>query len=138
MELTLHNRASDVPLAHQALDQFAAEHSLRSLRLARLHVALEEHLTNIISYGYNGAKEGVIHVRFTLAASALRVDIEDDARPFNPMEAPEVDTSLPLDEKPVGGLGVHLIRKSVDELTYRHVGKRNVLTLITRLADKKT
>ena len=104
--------------------------------MARLHVALEEHLTNIISYGYNGERAGIIRVRFAIASSVLRVEIEDSGRPFNPLEVPEVDTSMPLDQKPVGGLGVHLIRKSVDELNYERVGDRNVLTLITRLPDR--
>ena len=73
-------------------------------------------------------------VRFALEPAALRVEIEDDAGPFNPLDAPAVDTALPLEEKPLGGLGVHLIRKSVDELEYQRAGNRNVLVMKNRLA----
>jgi anti-sigma regulatory factor (Ser/Thr protein kinase) len=99
-----------------------------------LHVALEEHLANVISHGYAPGETGRIVVRFGLEASFLRIEVEDDGRPFNLKEAPEVDTSLPLDEKPMGGLGIHMIRKSVDELDYQRVGGRNVVVMRKRLA----
>jgi anti-sigma regulatory factor (Ser/Thr protein kinase) len=133
LELTLHNQVSELPLAHQALDQFVADHNLRLAGLARLHVALEEHLTNIISYGYRPGQRGSIQVRFALTGSELQLEIEDDARPFNPLESPEIDTSVPMKNKPVGGLGVFLIRKSVDKLEYRRVDERNVLVLVKGL-----
>jgi anti-sigma regulatory factor (Ser/Thr protein kinase) len=133
LELTLHNQASEITLAHQALDQFVANHSLRLAGLARLHVAIEEHLTNIISYGYRPGQTGTIQIRLALTDTNLRVEIEDDARPFNPLQAAEIDTSVPLKNKPVGGLGVFLIRKSVDKLEYRRVGERNVLVLVKGL-----
>jgi len=130
LELTLHNRAPEIRRVHEALDQFAAKHRLPVAGLARLHVALEEHLTNIISYGYRPGQTGTIQIRLALTESNLRVEIEDDARPYNPLETPDVDTSVPLEAKPVGGLGVLLIRKSVDKIEYRRAGERNLLVLV--------
>jgi anti-sigma regulatory factor (Ser/Thr protein kinase) len=98
-----------------------------------MHLALEEHLANIVAHGGDPGPAGTITVRFALEPEALRVEIEDDARPFNPLDAPEVDTALPLEEKPVGGLGILLIRKSVDELEYGRAGNRNVLVMKNRL-----
>jgi len=133
LELTLQNRAPEIRRAHEALDQFAAQHSLPLPGLARLHVAVEEHLTNIISYGYRPGQTGTIKILLAIANPNLRVEIADDARPYNPLAAPDVDTSVPLEEKPVGGLGVLLIRKSVDKIEYRREGERNVLVLIKSL-----
>jgi anti-sigma regulatory factor (Ser/Thr protein kinase) len=133
LELTLHNRAPEIRRAHEALDQFAAELSLPVAGLARLHVALEEHLTNIISYGYRPGQTGTIQVRFSFTDSNLRVEIDDDARPYNPLAAPDVDTSVPLEAKPVGGLGVLLIRQCVDKIEYQRAGERNLLVLVKRL-----
>jgi serine/threonine-protein kinase RsbW len=133
LEALLHNQASEIPRAHQALDQFAAEHGLSGPYISQLHLALEEHLTNVVSYGYDPGQFGTVRVRFTLETFTLRIEIEDDARPFNPVEAPGVDTSLPLDAKPLGGLGLLMIRKSVDELEYRRVADRNVLTMKKRI-----
>lgn len=135
LELTLHNRASEIPLAHQALDQFTAQHGLDGRKFGLVHVALEEHLTNIISYGYDPGQSGTIRIRFERVDSEVRIEIEDDARPFNPNEAGEVDTSVPLDKKPIGGLGVHLIRKSADELNYQRTNGRNRLTFVKRVRD---
>jgi len=133
LQVTLRNESSDIPQAHQALDQFMAQHGLSGAYVSRLHVALEEHLTNVVSYGYEPGKAGTISVRFELEASVLRIDVADDARPFNPLEKPEADTTLPLDAKPVGGLGLFMIRKSVDELSYRRVDDRNLLTMKKRV-----
>jgi serine/threonine-protein kinase RsbW len=55
--------------------------------------------------------------------------VEDDGQPFNPLEAPEVDTTKPLEERTIGGLGIHIVRKLMDGLEYqRHEGK-NLLVL---------
>jgi len=129
----LHYQASDVPLVHDALDELATRHRLPARCVARLHLAIEEHLANIIAHGGYPGPTGTITVRFELEPDALRVEIEDDAGPFNPLDAPAVDTSLPLEQKPLGGLGILLIRKSVDELEYRRSGNRNVLVMKNRL-----
>lgn len=134
MEVSLKNQAREVARAHQALDDLAGRHSLPARSVTRLHVAIEEHLTNIISYGYQPGQKGTINVRFAVEPSNLTVEIEDDGRPFNLAQAPEVDTSLPLDERPLGGLGIHMIRKSVDRLEYRRSNGRNMLTLQARIS----
>jgi anti-sigma regulatory factor (Ser/Thr protein kinase) len=134
LEVSLHHQTSEIPRVHDALDELAAEHRLPARCVARLHLALEEHLANIIAHGGNPGPAGTITVRFALEPEVLRVEIEDDAGPFNPLDAPAVDTTLPLEEKPVGGLGILLIRKSVDELEYRRAGNRNVLVMKNRLA----
>jgi serine/threonine-protein kinase RsbW len=133
LEALLHNQASEIPRVHEALDQFAAEQGLSGAYMSRLHLALEEHLTNVICYGYDTGESGTVRVRLSLERPILRIEIEDDGKPFNPVEAPVVDTTLPLDTKPLGGLGLLMIRKSVDELEYRRVANRNVLTIKKRV-----
>jgi anti-sigma regulatory factor (Ser/Thr protein kinase) len=63
----------------------------------------------------------------------LLVEVFDDCRPFNPLERPEVDTTKPLEEKPIGGLGVHLMRKFMDELDYRREEGKNVFRMRKKL-----
>jgi anti-sigma regulatory factor (Ser/Thr protein kinase) len=133
LELSLNHQATEIPLVHDALDELAVRHHLPARCVARLHLALEEHLTNIITHGGNPGPAGTITVRFALEPTTLRVEIEDDAGSFNPLEAPAADTALPMEEKPLGGLGIHLIRKNVDELEYRRAGDRNVLVMKNRL-----
>jgi serine/threonine-protein kinase RsbW len=59
----------------------------------------------------------------------LKAEVEDDGQPFNPLEAPEVDTTKPLEERTIGGLGIHLVRKLMDGLDYQRQGDRNLLTM---------
>jgi serine/threonine-protein kinase RsbW len=59
----------------------------------------------------------------------IRVELEDDGEPFNPLEVPEADTTKPLDERAVGGLGIHLARKLTDGLEYQRCGGKNLLVL---------
>lgn len=133
-QVTLHNQASEIAQAHEALDQLSTQHGLPARCVTSLHLAIEEHLSNVISYGYSPGQPGTIHVRLRLEPNILAVEVEDDARPFDPLAAAEPDTSLPLDSKPLGGLGLLMIRRSVDEAAYRRTNDRNVLTLKKRLA----
>ena len=95
---------------------------------------MHEHLTNIINYGYDNTKPREIQIRLRLGDRLLHLEVEDDARPFNPLERPPIDTTVPLDQKPLGGLGIHIIRRSMDQLEYRRDGGRNILTMRKRIA----
>jgi len=99
-------------------------------------LALEEHLTNVMSYAYEDARDHDIIVRLEANDADFVIEVEDDGKPFDPTQAPKVDTSLPLDKKPIGGLGIHLIRRAMDEMRYTRQGNRNVLRMIKRLSRR--
>jgi anti-sigma regulatory factor (Ser/Thr protein kinase) len=94
-----------------------------------LNIALEEILTNIISYGYTDDREHVIRVRLSVQPGEVKAEVEDDGQPFNPFEAPEVDTAKPLEERAIGGLGIHLVRKLMDGLEYQRQEGKNLLVI---------
>ena len=98
-----------------------------------VQLAVEEHLTNILNYGFDDQAEHQIKVRAFIAATELRIEVEDDARPFDPLKHPVPDLSQPLDARPVGGLGIHMMRKSVDRLEYRRAGRKNILVMVKQL-----
>ncbi len=98
----------------------------------RVHLALEELGLNIINYGYD---EGEHEIECTVTSRPEEVTIElwDSGRPFDPLsDAPEADVSSPLEDRPVGGQGVHLVRTMMDELRYQRVSGRNHVTLVSR------
>jgi anti-sigma regulatory factor (Ser/Thr protein kinase) len=132
LEIILNNQRTEIAKAHQLLDELALQVGLPPKTCADLHVALEEHLTNVINYGYTPGQAGRIALRLDASPEALRVEIEDDARPFNPLLAPSVDVHQPLEERPIGGLGIHMIRQLTDDLRYEARAGHNVLTLIKR------
>jgi anti-sigma regulatory factor (Ser/Thr protein kinase) len=100
----------------------------------RLRLAVDEIVTNIIVYGYGEADlPGTLELRAALDDNALTVSIEDSGVAYDPRQAPVPDTSLPLEERPIGGLGVYLALKSVDEFLYERVGDRNRSTFTMHL-----
>ncbi len=133
LELTLANQRSEVARLQDQLEAFARQHGLAARVLHDVQLALEEHLTNILSYGYGDKLEHQIRVRIQFSAPELRVEVEDDGRPFNPLERPAPELSKPIEERPVGGLGIHMMRKSLDGMEYRREGGKNILVMIKRI-----
>jgi anti-sigma regulatory factor (Ser/Thr protein kinase) len=134
VEIVLTNEPRDRQRLVSALKTFAREQHLPDAVRHAADLALEEHLTNIVRYGYGDARPHEILVRFEIEADLLMIQVEDDGKPFNPLQRPEVDTSVPLEKKPIGGLGIHLIRQFMDQVQYRREGEKNVLTMRKRRA----
>lgn len=74
-------------------------------------------------------EERWVSVKLGVNENALLARIADKGKAYNPLSRPPVDTSLPLEEKPIGGLGIHLMRQMMDELTYAREGQVNVLRM---------
>ena len=118
----------------------ALEGALRGARLPEetvldLRLVAEEVLTNVAKYGHDDAAEHWVRVRLELAAGEVTLEFADDGRPFDPLAAqpPEVAPGV---ERPVGGLGLELVRSLVDAAEYARVGSENVLTLRKRVAGR--
>jgi anti-sigma regulatory factor (Ser/Thr protein kinase) len=137
-ELLIENRLSEMRQAHHYLDELVARRQLPAKSATDIQVALEEHLSNIIHHGYPPGQSGRISIRFHLTKTHLRVEITDDARPFNPLLSPPVDTTQPTAERPVGGLGIHLLRRLTDELRYERLKDGNCLLMVKRLPTGAT
>ena len=129
MDLVLKNTVEEKQRVLPVLEEFARKHQLPPKVLQAVDLALEEHLTNLLSYAYDDTAPHDIVVRLTIEDCWLQIEVEDDGRPFNPLSQPPVDTSVPLAEKPIGGLGIHLIRKLMDETDYRREASKNILRL---------
>jgi serine/threonine-protein kinase RsbW len=92
----------------------------------RLRLAVDEITTNIIVYGHaNAGLQGVLELRADMDDKTLMISIEDSGVAYDPRQAPVPDTDLPLEQRPIGGLGIYLAIRSVDEFLYEHVGDRN-------------
>ena len=103
-----------------------------------LNVALDEMLSNIIKYGYTDDAIHEIHIRLSVNGSLLVAEIEDDGQPFDPCAAGPVDVDAPLEERKVGGLGIHIVRTLCSEVAYARVDGRNRLVMKMLLHPKTT
>ena len=129
LSLSLKNQRAEVSRAGDALKSFLEANGVDAKVQNDVLISIEELLTNIVSYGYAGPGEREIRVEARLDPSQLEIEIGDDGRPFDLLTHPKPDTELPLDEKPIGGLGILMIRESMDEVTYERRDGRNIVLL---------
>ncbi len=133
MVLTLRNRRGEVARLAHALETFAQDHRIPDSYLQAMTLALDELITNAIAHGYEDEAEHQIIVRLSLMGGSLQAEVEDDGKPFNPLMAPEPDLTSPIEERPVGGLGIHLVRSVMDQVDYRRESGKNRLTMTKRI-----
>jgi serine/threonine-protein kinase RsbW len=127
--LTVRNNPSELERLNDFLSRFWTENSLPGDLAMDTGLALEEVFSNVVQYGYRDSAEHDILVRLAVDDGAVVLTVEDDGVPFNPIEAPPVDTSLPLEQRPVGGLGIHLVRSLMGEVEYARLNGRNRLVM---------
>jgi len=116
------------------LDAFAAVNRLPAAAVWPFQVVLDEMLSNIVHHGYEEQGGGSpIEVQLELGEGVLQLTIVDDAAPFDPLGAAAPDTTRPAEQRPVGGLGIFLVRKLMDDVEYERRDGRNRLVCRKRL-----
>jgi serine/threonine-protein kinase RsbW len=135
ISITLKNQLSEIERLSHILDEFGRVHDLPIRDLRTINLALDEILTNVISYGYDDPHEHQITVRLSLVHGELTAEVEDDGCPFNPLEFPAVNTEKPVAERSIGGLGIHLVRKLMDKLEYKRQRTGNLLVMRKKITE---
>lgn len=131
--LILKNKHSETRILAKGVMDFGKENNLTEDFVAEVRLALEEMFSNIVSYGFEDDREHEIVMDIELSADLLTMKIRDDGRPFNPTEYFNPDLEKPLDEREVGGLGIHLVRHVIDEWEYNSEQGKNILTMKKRI-----
>jgi len=133
LALALRGVLEELPRVHRELGEFAARHGIPESVLHDVHVALEEVLTNLVTYGSPEGKESSIEVQAILEGQVLRLVVEDDTPSFDPLKVEAPDVTAELADRPVGGLGLLLVRELMDSVQYEQREGRNRLTLTRSL-----
>lgn len=97
-------------------------------------ISCEEIIVNIVHYAYKD-EEGNLNIEIENLSDELKIIFSDSGVPFNPLTIKEVDTSLPLEERKIGGLGIHLVKKLMDDVQYEFIENKNHLTIIKYLSS---
>lgn len=118
------------------LEEIGREFELSVEDSFSIHLALEEAISNVIMYAYPVDEEHEIELTVVCEDNGLVFEIVDWGKEFDPTAQPDADVTLSLEERPVGGLGIFLIKKMMQKVEYSRVDGRNVLTLVKQL-DKK-
>ena len=128
-EITLQNDLAQLPAFNTFIKDVAARLQLERPLTYQLRLALEEAIVNVMDYAYPAGKTGDISVRVTSNGQRLKCIITDHGIAFNPTEANMADTSLSAEDRPVGGLGILLVRNLMDSINYERTEGKNVLTM---------
>jgi len=133
MELHLRNDLAELDRLHTAVEGFGSQHGLPRRVVFELNLALDEWVTNIVEYGYEDADAHTIAVSLQLdsrdSGRVVHIEVEDDARAFNPLEVAPPRLDVPIEDRSIGGLGIHFVRRCMDAVAYERVGGRNRLLL---------
>jgi len=113
-----------------AFARFAQTHALPDGVRRSLNVALDELLANELSHGMAGRDTGLLTADVELDQDRLTVTLSDDGPPFDPFGQAAPDTTLSVDDRPIGGLGIHLVRELMDEVSSERRDGRNVVILV--------
>jgi anti-sigma regulatory factor (Ser/Thr protein kinase) len=118
---------------------FVKEEGIAADDAARILILLEELLTNLAKYGYSDrAEPGVAEIVLVLNGGQMEIEFIDDGCAFDPLAVPLRNLDEPLEERPVGGLGLHLLRSLTDVVRYERSNNKNVIRLSRSIAPTRT
>ncbi|MBR1773713.1 MAG: SpoIIE family protein phosphatase [Eubacterium sp.] len=131
-ELTIEADLDNMDRVTKFIENGLAAHGGNNIKIA-MDIAVEEIFVNIANYAY-GDKKGMatITVEFFKDPNAIKVVFEDSGTPYNPLQKPDPDVTLSSEERQIGGLGVYMVKKSMDEMTYEYEDGKNILTIVKK------
>jgi serine/threonine-protein kinase RsbW len=129
LSLVLRNHLSELERMSEAVSAWCKSYAVSATAEFHVNLALDEIVSNVIRYGWKDNGEHQLHIRLSRSENEVRVEVEDDATPFNPLEVPAAEINRPLQERAVGGLGIHLVRQVMDGLDYRRLDGKNLLVM---------
>ncbi len=127
--LVLHNDIQQIPQLADFVGIIAEEMGLEQSLAMGLNLALEEAVTNVILYAYPPGSDGLVDIEAIMRAKSLEFIISDSGIPFDPTQAPMADVTLNVAERPIGGLGIYLVRSIMDSVKYERKDGQNFLSM---------
>jgi anti-sigma regulatory factor (Ser/Thr protein kinase) len=129
-QLIIRNQINELNRVVAFLETLEEEWELPVALIPAINLALEEALTNVIFYAYEKDTDNGIGINFEIDGTQLTMVITDSGVPYDPTLKNDPDITLSVDDRPVGGLGIFLIRKIMDEVLYQRNGNFNQLTMV--------
>ena len=131
--LILQNDIEEIPQLAEFIERVCEEAGVDMGLTMSINLALEEAVVNVMDYAYPKGIKGQISIDAEANDERMKFIITDQGKPFDPTAKGEVDTTLSLEERPTGGLGIHMVRNIMDSINYERMGNNNVLTLRKKL-----
>ena len=132
-QLTLPNDIKTIPQLSEFIEEIGEKLAMEMSTIMSLNLALEEAVVNVMEYAYAPGTYGEVYLEVTANETSIEFIISDSGIPFDPTKKEEVDTTLSADERPIGGLGIHLVREIMDSVSYKYIDNKNILTLSKKI-----
>ncbi len=130
-KITIKNTIEEVQRAIGAFEEFSNTYAIPTNLMLKVNIVLDELLSNIVKYSFPDGDEHVIDITLELFTTGkLTLSLTDEGVPFNPFDAPEPDLSMPLEEREVGGLGILIVKRLMDEYHYKRQANLNITSMI--------
>ncbi|MFA7043683.1 MAG: ATP-binding protein [Bacteroidales bacterium] len=129
----IENKIEALSILAGKIEELAEKWELSMPLTMNLNLVLEEAVSNVIFYAFNDHQKHLIQISLALENKILTVEIVDDGIPFDPLSQKLPDITLPVEERPIGGLGILLILKIMDQVSYSRQNNQNRLTLVKNI-----
>ena len=135
LHLTIETKLEEMGRLSTAIEDVGRDDDWPADLTFQVNLVLEELWLDVVNHGHCGGFHEV-EIGLTSEASAVTIEITDDGKPFDPLnDAPVPDVMGSLNDRAVGGLGIHLVRTMMDEMRYKREGGRNHLILVKRRVE---
>ena len=133
-QLKLRNNLSEIPKIETFVNEVASVAGIKDhLTTSSINLALEEAITNVIMYAYPSGIDGPVYLEAVISEGKATFILSDTGKPFDPTKAEEVDVTLAAEDRPIGGLGIHLVRTIMDNVSYEYLSGKNILMMTKNL-----
>ncbi len=133
-ELTLTAAIENIAQATEFVNALLEQHGCPMNVQFQIDIAIDELFGNIANYAYDG-ESGYVTVQADIIENPTRISITfiDGGTPYNPLEQPEPDITMSIEERQIGGLGIFVVKKSMDDVQYKYENGQNIMTIVKLL-----
>ena len=132
-EITINNELAEIDRINEIFNALCEQYKIPGVIYRKFNIAFDELINNIVSYGYNDDNEHEINIRIIITEEQLQVSLEDDGIAFNPLKSGDPDINASIEDREIGGLGIHMVKKLMDNVSYKRYPKKNLTTLYKKI-----
>ncbi len=131
-ELTLPATIENIDVATDFIDEELEAHNCPMKAITQINIALDELFSNIARYAYPDS-QGMATVRIDIDSERIFLQLADSGIEFNPLKNDDPDITASIDNRSVGGLGIFMVKKTMDEVKYEYINNQNIISIIKKI-----